>query len=205
MSLSVGLGQIWYAKNCFNMKWIKSYNQALLESSNQDELDKRLLAAAEKGDIEEVRNLLDRGAEVDSRNRGGETPLHKAAKNGHIEVARLLLDRGARIDAVDGFKMTPLHWAAWSGRSGVAILLLYKGARVDAEDHFKRAPLYKAVDHGHRETAKLFILHGEDPTKAFNSMEVFNGFFGGDLSWYEGDLDELERRFKANLIRKKLF
>jgi ankyrin repeat protein len=34
------------------------------------------------------------GADVESKERHGDTPLHVAAWHGHVNVARLLLDRG---------------------------------------------------------------------------------------------------------------
>ena len=238
MSLRGGLGQERYVKNCFNMKWIKSYSQTLLESLSQDELDRELLAAALDGNLNEVKGLLDKGANVNVKSINGHTPLHNAAQRGHAEAARLLIDRGANPDAEDRSKKTSLHWAATNGHEGVARLLidrganpnaenrnketplhlaayydhveiarllLDKGARVDAEDIEKFTPLYFATVARHVLLAKLLILYGADLVKGFNSMEEFNRFFEGDISWYEGDLDELERRFKAKSIRRKLF
>ena len=39
--------------------------------------------------------LLDRGAEVDARDKYDDTPLHKAAFQNAHQAAELLLDRGA--------------------------------------------------------------------------------------------------------------
>lgn len=57
--------------------------------------------AAEFGDIEMVRELLKRGAEVDRLNQKRSTALTLAAYNGHEEVARLLMNAGANPDHVD--------------------------------------------------------------------------------------------------------
>lgn len=43
------------------------------------------------GDVAKVPELLEQGADVNSRDNYGETPLHKAAYRGEIEVAKLLL------------------------------------------------------------------------------------------------------------------
>jgi len=45
--------------------------------------------------------LLDRGADKDAANKGGDTPLHNAASRGHLEFAKLLLDSGAAVDAAN--------------------------------------------------------------------------------------------------------
>ena len=54
-----------------------------------------LHVAARMGHTEMVRLLLDRGADVNVRDRGGRAPLHLACMNGHTDTVRLLLDRGA--------------------------------------------------------------------------------------------------------------
>jgi hypothetical protein len=52
---------------------------------------------------------------------------------------------------------------------------------------------------------KVKEIELEDPTKYFSSMEEFKAFFDNNLSWYKGDLSELERKFMANSVRRKLF
>ena len=111
-----------------SMRNIKQYTDHLKESSNQNELNKGLLDAAARGNLEDVRNLLDRGANVDAENATKHTPLHIAANDGRTEIARLLLDRGARIDAENRDKWTPLRWAAATGHTEVAKLLILNGA-----------------------------------------------------------------------------
>lgn len=54
-----------------------------------------LLSAARDGDESVVKRLLEQGAEVNSRDRSGLTPLHHAARNGHIAVIELLSARGS--------------------------------------------------------------------------------------------------------------
>ena len=69
--------------------------------------------AAERGDTEAVRLMLDLGFPLDAR-RGdhGSTALHAAAYAGGAETVRLLLARGADIEARDiTWDSTPLEWA----------------------------------------------------------------------------------------------
>ena len=54
-----------------------------------------LIRAAESGDIQSVRELLDRGADPNIRNDYGTTALMWASQDGYIKIVRLLLDRGA--------------------------------------------------------------------------------------------------------------
>lgn len=50
-----------------------------------------LSVAATRGDIEEVRALLEGGADPNGRGEQGVTPLHDAVGQEHFEVARLLM------------------------------------------------------------------------------------------------------------------
>ena len=52
----------------------------------------RLLAAADRGDIEVVTSLLDAGVMPDGVDEDNETPLHKACFKGHLAVVKFLLD-----------------------------------------------------------------------------------------------------------------
>ncbi len=74
-----------------------------------------LLHAAEHGNAEAVRLMLDLGFPIGTRasTKGdGATALHAAAAAGSPETVRLLIDRGADIEARDTrWDSTPLEWA----------------------------------------------------------------------------------------------
>jgi len=56
--------------------------------------------------------LLDRGADLMARGKGGETPLHLAAfGNKTAAVVELLLERGANPKARDGKGKVPFEYA----------------------------------------------------------------------------------------------
>ncbi|QJT97560.1 ankyrin repeat domain-containing protein [Wolbachia endosymbiont of Diaphorina citri] len=46
-------------------------------------------------------SLVDRGADADSKNKDGRTPLHDAALEGHNGVVKTLLERGANVNALN--------------------------------------------------------------------------------------------------------
>ena len=61
----------------------------------------QLHQAAEEGDVERVKTLLEGGADVNSLDRG-QTPLQVAACFGKTEVAEVLLQHGADVNAKGG-------------------------------------------------------------------------------------------------------
>lgn len=76
-----------------------------------------------KKDIEMVRLLLSKGADVNLANGGGWTPLHMAADAGDSEMASLLLRHGARLEARDFRGLTPWEVASWKGHQEMKRLL----------------------------------------------------------------------------------
>jgi uncharacterized protein len=68
-----------------------------------------LMLAALHGDLETVKALVKRGANV---NKPLWTPLHYAAANGHLSVVEFLVENDAYIDAESPNNTTPLMMAA---------------------------------------------------------------------------------------------
>ena len=76
----------------------------LLSKGAKDNMDRqnrngwtKLMIAAEKGNLNEISDLIARGASVNFQNIRGYTPLMIAASNGQFEACKLLLEKGAGI------------------------------------------------------------------------------------------------------------
>ena len=57
-----------------------------------------LLLAALLGNMEIMRMLIDKGADINHVDNGGFTALTYAAKEGHYDIAKMLVDLGAELD-----------------------------------------------------------------------------------------------------------
>jgi len=110
------------------MRNIKVYAEHLREFSEQDLLNNALLVASKEGDLDLVRSLLDRGAQVDAESTYKQTSLHNAAWNGYTEIVMLLLDRGVQVDAEDVDKKTALNYSVEGGHREITKLLILHGA-----------------------------------------------------------------------------
>jgi ankyrin repeat protein len=92
------------------------------------EWDNELLEAAENGDLIKLQTALEKGANPNTKDDDGWTPLHWAAYRGHVDVVRVLLERGADPNAKNNKGSTPLHWAAYRGHVEILELMLECGA-----------------------------------------------------------------------------
>ena len=92
----------------------------LLPSADTEARHRALSLAAQHGQTEIVRLLLDAGEDPNrynlESNHAHTTPLHQAVLGGHEAIVRLLVKRGARLDIRDTiWQGTPLGWALHGG------------------------------------------------------------------------------------------
>jgi hypothetical protein len=93
-------------------------------------LNEELLTATRKSNVELVKALLTKGADVNAKSPYGATPLFFACDRSSVEIVKILLDAGADPNAQDTFyKATPLGWAIGKKNPEVLRLLLEKGAK----------------------------------------------------------------------------
>jgi ankyrin repeat protein len=91
-----------------------------------------LHAAALHGQLEAVDVLLERGLDVNGREKGDNTyPMHWAAAQGHLGVVRRLADAGGDVvGSGDDHELEVIGWATcWDEHRAVADLLVERGAR----------------------------------------------------------------------------
>lgn len=124
--------------------------------------------ASSFGDETMIRLSIEKGANVNSRDNDGTTPIAWAAFGGYESAVRLLLDNAADFDSPDNNGRTPLSVAGsmnchrlLSGRCGhaaVSRLLLNAGADINSLDSLGRTPFLWACYSGHIGTLRLFII-----------------------------------------------
>ncbi|KAG7331736.1 hypothetical protein KOW79_005705 [Hemibagrus wyckioides] len=122
-------------------------------------LSERLLVASQKGQVDNVVQLINKGAKV-AVTKYGRTPLHLAAYKNHIEVVRILLKAGCDLDIQDDGDQTALHRAAVVGNSDVITALVQEGCALDRQDKDGNTALHEVAWHGFSQSVKLLVKAG---------------------------------------------
>lgn len=135
--------------------------------------EKEFLAAAGRGDLEAVLELLRSDVGIETTDENEMTALHHASKHARENVIRCLLDRGANADASDltgGF--SPLHWVIinscppMDSKNHVdesIIALARGGCDLNAKDFNLATPLHIAAQKGHKSTIDTLVRLGANP------------------------------------------
>uniref|UniRef100_A0A8C6S9I1 Ankyrin repeat domain 6b n=1 Tax=Neogobius melanostomus TaxID=47308 RepID=A0A8C6S9I1_9GOBI len=122
-------------------------------------LSERLLVASHKGQLQNVVQLINKGAEV-AVTKFGRSPLHLAAHKGHIEVVQVLLRAGCDLDIQDDGGQTALHRAAVQGNTQVISALLQESCALDRQDKDGNTALHEVSWHGFSQSVKLLVKAG---------------------------------------------
>lgn len=155
----------------------KAPDQPSPKASNETQ---DMLDAAEAGNLDAVKKLIDAGVPVNGLGDDQSTALHFAAQEGHVDVAKLLIEKGADINAKDDIEQTPvdrarfwkqekiiallesssIHEAAREGNLNIVIQQLNTGVDVNLANESGDTPITYAAFMGHLEIVDLLIEKG---------------------------------------------
>lgn len=147
--------------------------EARVEKLLADDADPQasLFAAAQQGDYDLVRTLLDRGADLHLRDTYGKTALHIAAEHSRATIIELLISRGADPNALNKEREAPLHVVnQYRPQAQLATVqaLVLGGARLDLPDRYHQTPM-RGLSLLHRWEIYDWLLdycEGQEPTLA---------------------------------------
>jgi ankyrin repeat protein len=104
-----------------------------------------LFYAARYGDSPTLKEIYRAGADVNSLDDQGRTPLMYAAIGNYDSTINTLKSCGAIINMADREGKTALHWACQNGHADAARALLYAGADLASKDLLGKNPAHYAA------------------------------------------------------------
>ena len=137
----------------------------LVDEKNRNEYGKKLMdaCAKPKSNIEEIKTLINMGADINYKNDLGMTAMMRASHMNNGDVVDFLISNGADIDAQDKDGFTALAVAVRYDSVSVAKILLDKGAKLDVKINNNKGKtlLITAAEWAAPEIVDMLIKYGE--------------------------------------------
>jgi ankyrin repeat protein len=186
--------------------------------------------AMSRGDTRAVVALIERGMEVNTVDRQGNTLLIQSIRRDLPEMFDYLMQRKARVNLrnrngetalsiaaylgraqyaqrlveagaeVNFFGWPPLVYAAYNGHTEIVDYLIEHGAEVDAKAENGSTALFFAARLGHIETVEALLAHQADPSIVNDSGETALDWALKGNNTRIADLLRAEGREQKNLI-----
>ncbi len=126
------------------------------------DFERPLHRAVSEDDIDEVKLLLAKGANVNAKDKhyDGITALFVAVEDGDLEMVATLLNFGAKVNAQDDEKRTALMNLDEDAKPELVQLLLNFGAKVNAVDKEGNSVLIAVSDQTDAKILQILLNHG---------------------------------------------
>ena len=135
---------------------------AILGSPPPADPNAALLAAAQHGDADQLAVALRAGADIETRDAAGRTPLLLAAAGDHLAAARVLVALGASPDAYDDRRDTPWLVTGVTGSVAMADVLLPVHPDLRLTNRFGGVSIIPASERGHAAYVRRVAAAGID-------------------------------------------
>jgi ankyrin repeat protein len=112
--------------------------------------------------LEIIRLLAERRADINMRNANNDTALHLAAASCSVDIFKLLIDRGMSVNLTNIDDFTPLHVSAEYGNRETTKILVEKGADLNTTNVGGNTPLMLAAYKGNLEVFRYLTEIGAD-------------------------------------------
>jgi ankyrin repeat protein len=132
----------------------------LVAYAQQSEPD--FITAIRMGNIELVKQHIEKGVDVNLQYNGRHTSLIVAILSDQPEIARLLIASGADVNLVTEKEASAINTAAMTGNIKCISLLLEKDVELETRDNEGKTPLMNAIYNKHAEAAALLIKAGSN-------------------------------------------
>ena len=150
--------------------------------------------AASNGNLKRVKELVEKGADVNSMAYGDWTPLVVAIKYDKIHVITYLIENGADVNLECENKWTPLTLASKKKQRRIVQLLMKNGAEPDKVNGFDRSAMFYAVKKGDNQDIINLLKDSKKNTATSGKREEI------DFSLF--NTQELKEMYKEAIFKK---
>ena len=145
--------------------------------------------------VDELRDLISRGADVNIKDKKGNTPLFyvldgkktKEESEQMVEKVKLLIEAGANVNAKNNTYWTPLHFATGSlghieEKSKIVVMMVDAGADINAQSDSGITAINWTIE---PKIVPLLLKLGADPNIADNNGETTLGHAEEQVNFWD--------------------
>lgn len=133
-------------------------------------MNAELIRAAEQGDTPTVLRLLAAGADINSQDGAGRTPVMAATHGNQVETVRALIEAGADINLQDNRQDNPYLYAGAEGLLEILKLTIAAGADTRLTNRFGGTALIPAAERGPVEVVAELLNHTDVDVNHVNNL-----------------------------------
>lgn len=133
------------------------------------DLNTALFDHIKRGRTKESLAILSQGANLEARDRTGNTPLLLAARTARSKLVKKLIEMGANINHQNLIGSTAILRASTADRGKNVSILLEAGAEINVRNNKGLTPLAAAAFNGDEDTFRLLLEAGAKPDVIDNS------------------------------------
>ncbi|MFB4329616.1 ankyrin repeat domain-containing protein [Paenibacillus sp. CR_12] len=133
-------------------------------------MDRQLIESAEQGNAEQVRQLLQSGANIDATDEQGRTAVMAATYRNHVDTVDALIQAGADINIRDHQLNNVFLYAGAEGMLNILRLAIDADADVTLTNRFGGTALIPASDRGHVEIVQELLTRTSVDVNHINNL-----------------------------------
>lgn len=128
------------------------------------------IQAAESGDTDTVLQWLKDGADINTRDEQGRTPILAATHGNKVVTVRALIEAGADINLQDDIHDNPFLYAGAEGLLDIVKLLIDAGADPAITNRYGGTALIPASEHGYVEVVQVLLTRSKVNVNHVNNL-----------------------------------
>lgn len=184
---------------------------------NGGNVDEAFVEACRKGDEGLIKELLSKGAKIDSTNRLNQNALFFQKAYTNKNIFNMLLESGVDINHKDKNGFTPIFRVIYNKDTDYLEIFLEKGADIEAKNNADITPVHYAYNRGFQKEANLLVRFGANVnnqdidgiTPLMQSIiegkqNAFKALLkaGADISLKDKDGDDVYSLIKSQIDKK---
>jgi ankyrin repeat protein len=126
--------------------------------------NEKLIEGVRNSHLPQVQEALAEGADVNTIDKDGNSPLHWAVR-GFKKITRALINAGANVNQADNDGKVPLDYAVRMGYEAMVRILINAGANVNQGDNNGKFPLHWAAAAYQSRIARILVEAGADVSR----------------------------------------